>query len=240
MVGGSKSIYRYDNPKNLVVFNSNVCTREDGKIWYGDIDVTLDIDKLKQLAQDLKKSVYVLYEMAGRFENSEKPDFNDFAAIVQPDGTLMSKVSEYVYVVDGIPYVKTEDELESLRSAHKPHLLNESDFEPIELPDLKTFKVTKKSDPMGQFQNYFVDKYGKEEATSIYRRLSVTSTYYKELEDLATRYAKKAHPGLHPVKLEQSVSWYMFEMSPGNFIDPQPWEDVKMGYLRKEENDSQD
>ena len=43
MISFSKSGYAQKNPDNLVVFNSNVCT-DEGKIWYGDLDVTLSYD----------------------------------------------------------------------------------------------------------------------------------------------------------------------------------------------------
>lgn len=73
MIDASKSDYCRRHPTNVVVFNSNVCTK-DGKIWYGDIDVTLDEDKLKTLAEAIGEKVYVLYEMDGRFDNEGSPE----------------------------------------------------------------------------------------------------------------------------------------------------------------------
>jgi len=73
MVSYSKSTYNREYPTHVVVFNANVCTEEDGKIWYGDVDVTLDEFRLKRLAKVLKKKIYVLKEMDGRFENESKP-----------------------------------------------------------------------------------------------------------------------------------------------------------------------
>lgn len=75
MIAGSKSYYHYKNPRNVTVFNSNICT-EEGKIWHGDIDMTLDEDKLKELSLKVKTPIYVLYEMDARFENEEKPLLN--------------------------------------------------------------------------------------------------------------------------------------------------------------------
>lgn len=72
MISFSKSGYAQKNPDNLVVFNSNICT-DEGKIWYGDLDVTLSYDALSDLARETGKTVYVLTEMDGRFENEEKP-----------------------------------------------------------------------------------------------------------------------------------------------------------------------
>lgn len=75
MVDASKSDYSRAHPGHIVVFNSNVCT-EDGKIWYGDIDVTLDKAKLIELAKAIGKDVHVLYEMDGRFENEGTPQLD--------------------------------------------------------------------------------------------------------------------------------------------------------------------
>lgn len=72
MISSSKSGYRSRNPKHLVIFNANVCTESD-KIWFGDLDITLDKNKLSKLAQELGEDIYVLYEMDGRFENENNP-----------------------------------------------------------------------------------------------------------------------------------------------------------------------
>ena len=74
LISGSKSLYRREYPNHIVFFNANVFTKEDGKIWYGDIDLTEDEDKLKLLAKKLGKEVFLLQEMEGRFENENKKD----------------------------------------------------------------------------------------------------------------------------------------------------------------------
>jgi len=72
MISGSKSGYNTRHPNNKVVFNANIFT-EDGKIWFGDLDITLDRAKLEEVAKELKKDLYVLREHAGRFENENLP-----------------------------------------------------------------------------------------------------------------------------------------------------------------------
>lgn len=72
LISASKIDYSQRHPDNIVVFNSNICTNE-GKIWFGDIDVTLDSAKLKELAETLGTKVYVLREMDARFENENTP-----------------------------------------------------------------------------------------------------------------------------------------------------------------------
>jgi hypothetical protein len=82
MISGSKSFYSNAFPKNFVVFNANICTRTKGKIWYGDLDVTKDEEKLKELAANAGEDLYILREMDGRFENEAKPLLDRAVAIV--------------------------------------------------------------------------------------------------------------------------------------------------------------
>ena len=96
MISFSKSGYIRKNPDNLVVFNSNVCT-DEGRIWHGDIDVTLSYDSLSDLARETGKTVYVLMEMDGRFENEETPLLKKAIVQFPPEGghNLTSSLSYY-------------------------------------------------------------------------------------------------------------------------------------------------
>jgi len=65
MISGSKSA-----PEgHVVVFNGNIITEKAGKIWYGDLDVTLDFDQLKEIADEIKQDLYILREHDARFDN---------------------------------------------------------------------------------------------------------------------------------------------------------------------------
>lgn len=86
MISASKSGYRDRRPKNLVIFNSNVCVGLE-KVWWGDIDITLSKDNLIGLSIELNDVVFVLYEMDGRFENEESPLITNYVAKFLPDGT---------------------------------------------------------------------------------------------------------------------------------------------------------
>jgi hypothetical protein len=88
MMSGSKSGYSKTNPANVPVFNGNVVTEKLGKVWYGDLDLTLDGEKLQALAVALGEKVYVLREMAARFENENKPQLDRSVAIF--DGTTIA------------------------------------------------------------------------------------------------------------------------------------------------------
>jgi hypothetical protein len=74
MISGSKSGYRNAHPDNLVCFNANIFVLGEGKVWFGDLDITLDEGELKKVAEGLGKDLYVLREMDGRFGNEELQD----------------------------------------------------------------------------------------------------------------------------------------------------------------------
>jgi len=66
LICGSKTLYNWLHPANLVIFNSNVFAGFI-KIWYGDIDLTLESWKLENLAKELNCEIFVTYESNGRF-----------------------------------------------------------------------------------------------------------------------------------------------------------------------------
>jgi len=74
MISSSKSSYRDRFPDNEVYFNSNIFVLGEGKIWYGDIDVTIEKEQLENVAREIGKDLYILSEMDGRFGNEELKD----------------------------------------------------------------------------------------------------------------------------------------------------------------------
>ena len=84
MLGPSKSAYAYSHKSDLVIFNANICTREFGKIWYGDLNVTQSQSHLHTLADDAGVDIYVLNEMDARFQNEENPLLNRAVIVFQP------------------------------------------------------------------------------------------------------------------------------------------------------------
>jgi hypothetical protein len=233
MVGASKSIYTYDNPSNIVIFNANLATKEDGKFWYGDIDLTLSMDSLIDTAKDIGKDVYVLYEMDARFENEDNPKLDKAVLVVSPKGQLKwSESMDKIVVKSGDKYtLNLLDEKEE--SPAPKQVLNKSDYKEIDLPAISEIKATLKEDPLSSLQHYFIDKFGREEAEEVYRNLYVTKSYMDKLEEKVEKWANKKLKGYHPVKIKQSIAWYMLDMSPSNFQSEQEWENPNKGYIKK-------
>ena len=74
MITSSKSRYRESYPDNEVYFNANIFVLGEGKVWWGDLDVTLEKEKLKHVAKEIGKDLFVLREMDGRFDNENLKD----------------------------------------------------------------------------------------------------------------------------------------------------------------------
>lgn len=74
MIANSKSSYLEKFPENKVYFNANIFVLGEGKIWYGDLDLTRDSEKLGRIATFLGKDLFILKELDGRFENENIKD----------------------------------------------------------------------------------------------------------------------------------------------------------------------
>jgi hypothetical protein len=73
MIAPSKSAYCKEHQGELVIFNANILTKEHGKVWYGDVNVTLDFDNLKNIADQLGNDLYILMEGDARFGYENEP-----------------------------------------------------------------------------------------------------------------------------------------------------------------------
>ena len=57
---GDKKIYRNTNPDHLVVFNASIVIKNVGKIWSGDIDLTLFEENLLRASYAIRQKLYVI------------------------------------------------------------------------------------------------------------------------------------------------------------------------------------
>ena len=81
MISGTKNVPDWQD----CVFNANVCTKTHGKIWFGDLRLTTDGEKLHDLATKVGETIYVLREFDARFENEVRPLFEKAVASYKPD-----------------------------------------------------------------------------------------------------------------------------------------------------------
>ena len=73
MLDGQKWKYSVSFPNHLVIFNANVLTKSHGKVWYGDLDISMSHARLKKIAEQVGEPLYILHESAARFGEENKP-----------------------------------------------------------------------------------------------------------------------------------------------------------------------
>jgi len=75
---------------HVCVFNANLCTKTEGKFWFGDLDLDSDErDDLIALAKAKGEDVYVLREHDARFMNEGSPRLENAVRIYTPYGTVI-------------------------------------------------------------------------------------------------------------------------------------------------------
>lgn len=67
LISPSKSFYLEQHPDHKVYFNACIFNRKYEEIWFGDIDLTKDTDKLQRVA-NVVGDIYVTREMPYRFK----------------------------------------------------------------------------------------------------------------------------------------------------------------------------
>lgn len=227
MVGGSKSIYRADHPNHAVVFNANLVDGSGHKIWYGDVDITVDLPKLDQLALAIG-TLYIISEMDGRFENADAPDISNPILKITglPWGNEYSYNTSRHTLINGkfqsipvAPYVPTPEQLAAEKEASETKNPKKA-FKAIGKLNLKkVMKPLGKKSPLDEFWSQIKEMYPTIKEVS---QVVVDSATEEVLEKALTSYAKKKHKGLHPVKIQQSVSWALFADGPGSFYPASP------------------
>lgn len=233
MLSGSKSIYRHAHPSNVVVFNANVCTKKNKVIWHGDLDLTLSYKKLQSLSAELKTSIYVLYEGDARFSNENSPRFERHVGLFTKNHSSIN--SQYNYIdKTGIPkqYTSKEIAIKFPPPPKEPTIYDKKDYKSVKLPNLTNFTIIKNTSPFLKFQEYFNKKYGKAVGGELSLKLWVTEEYYMQLETLVKKTVKKTYSYIHPVKLEQTISWEMFNHGPNHFENTPEWAKQSLGYIK--------
>lgn len=87
MISFSKSGYPDRHPEHVAIFNAVLAT-EDRKVWWGDLDLTLDEPWLLQFAAAVGERLYVLSEADGSFGHEEQPRLERAWASFDPDETV--------------------------------------------------------------------------------------------------------------------------------------------------------
>jgi hypothetical protein len=77
LLSASKSDYRERHPDHEVLFNACLFTDDGVEIWFGDIDITNDHDRLQQVADLLGERLVLTPEKPYRFQGLPEPEERD-------------------------------------------------------------------------------------------------------------------------------------------------------------------
>lgn len=210
MVSGSKGQYRWDNPTNLVAFNANVCT-STGKIWYGDLDLTVEEPQLLKLAARLGTEIYVLYEMDARFGHEEAPRID--AAIWSSDKGCLK---DYVERKDGRLYVP---DVEPEEPKHVDYA--ESEYEYLGDYDKKllTRSTKNRCSILYFYEGIVKPDWDKDQHLRVY----VSAEAHAKMKAAVEKWFRRWHGEfLSEYRIQSNLGWLMFE-GPNHFQNTVPW-----------------
>jgi hypothetical protein len=252
LISGSKGSYRYSHPAHVVVFNANIVVEGHGKVWHGDVDLSLpeSEEALLELARAVGgKRVHLLYESDARFENESAPR-TDHAVwtghLDETTGAVRVVVNERVYVRDsaGRLVIKGEspDEViarEARRAAEDRASMTEEDLLPLRIPfpyelvaaSAKT-RRRKEAPPMVVFIQAVV---AAAEALKI-ENAHLSAVIHAEDEEILLRASerriRREHPYLGEYRLEKELSWLSFQYGPQSFVKDGTPDCIKKGEVR--------
>jgi hypothetical protein len=216
---GIRNTYIQSNPNNLFIFEAEIYT-DKGKIWTGDIDVTVSINKLKKLSKYLGKKLFVLRE-------KDKGDLNLAIIVINGDNIeLMNAFNLYYKIENGRPIAVGIDSY--LDMTKKEYSLNDIK-KTFRLPIVSRLKVR---DGFTVLEAFYTAVCGVLEEGE-YENLIVSSTYAISLMERVKKYYHKMFPNADEQEIEEMCAWEWHDLGPKNFFKDPEWVDSKMGYVLK-------
>jgi hypothetical protein len=258
----SKGRYRKENPKDLIVFNANVCTEDHGKIWYGDLNLTNDYLDLMDLSQRIGCEVYVLYESDARFDREHSPKLKDYVAMIsavkiklleQPlktkdlKGNVVTAPNQFYLDITGVPRVYTIEQHKKLYPSYykaikavkakllrdELALLKANDY--IEVKIGIRYAVTKDLSPLDQLQKKVISlcKGDKEKAQALYDSLLWTRKERKAFEKASIDWIKRQYPDVDKYEIDKTLAYASLD-APRNFYPADPKWATGRFYIKKD------
>lgn len=220
---GSKGLYRWEHPNDLVVFNARIFSRGI-QVWSGDLNLTQSSELLAQIAKDLNTLLSVRYE-------SGKEDVMTFSS----KGVSLNDDLKDYYGTDLVSLTPTENEFKYERS-EEGHEGNKSDFTTMNI-DIKQFKgdVKKELSPWTQFGLSVHKKASKKTGTDYPYGIYLQADDYEDMIKASFKFWKKALKGAHPYVQSKSFNWDNFQYSASKLSESNTWAKRGKLYLKKQE-----
>jgi hypothetical protein len=242
LVSGSKGQYRWDNPRNVVVFNGNLCTKSQGKIWYGDIDVTMDENKLIRLAEVLGETVYVLYESDARFENEQTPKLEKAVYAVSEKGQSFWAADTLDRDAKGRLVSRPQDKVvdqEAEKEQAVRYLESEACQEKLyertslRLPWGKIKRLARKKSPLVKFWDFAREHFNVSDE-DLFKKLKLTKFDKDQLTQLQSAWIDKYFDFLSDYRKQNELNWSLFLNGPDYFLHDPQWIKPGFAYWKKD------
>lgn len=246
MVCGSKGQYRWDNPDNVVIFNSNLCTKS-GKIWYGDIDITVEEKKLHDLAQTLQETIYVLYETDARFENETNPLLENAVFFVDekghtgfnPEYFLRDSKGRLIHQKED---KKPEDEDKKKEEYLESEICQENLYEKTDfkIPWRKIQSLNREKCPVIKFWEFTNKHFEGVSNEELFKKVKISKHDNDKLGAAQKKWIEKYFDFLSDYKKESELSWSLFLYAPDYFMFDPNWIVSGFAYFKKKSVDAAD
>lgn len=247
MISNSKSEYVHFNPGHVVIFNADIIANNE-RVWYGDIDLTLDEEKLVALAQQLGTSLSVYHESKLASTSSSDPSYivdTEIKPFKAEDLRFCERNDKGNFVLKQETTTPEDEHALIEKGKERAKQFNEDDLrENVKLPSIDKLKVKNKDNPLFQL-GYMLEKivHGKTQDTRTNLTcLYICQEYYDSLEkkclDWAiAQYYSDIEQKYAEYRASKDVSWLFFGMGPipfGRYSTP-TWAKPDHAYFRKGE-----
>lgn len=216
---GVKSTYAKSNPNNLFLFNAEIYI-DTGRIWTGDLDITVSTKQLQKLSQYLGKKLFVI-------RSADKGKLHLSVAVIDSNNVKLMNAFKLSYKIqDGRPVLS--DIAERTDSEKRNYCLDDVK-KTIKLPDVSQLKPKNGFTILESFYTAVSALLENGE----YKNLIVSSTYAIELMKRVVKFYEEIFPTLEGHEIEEMCMWEWHDFGPKNFFKDPEWVDNKTGYVLK-------
>ncbi len=242
LITGSKGRFRFNQPNDLTVFNSNVIVGKE-KVWYGDVNLSDadDITALRKLAILSECTIYVLSEIDGRFSNEDKPMVDNYVLQLNKRGdmTLRLDLEEIYTVTTSGMLIKPEykedvkdtlDDDSLIEENHVVHLEEDEVIAALSLTEAPVFVGVSGEDPYLKFYQYVSLLLGIELSEIDTSNVFITKETAEQLNRLQLNYMKGEIGSSDIYRLEQA---YRMSSLDSPYVTNAEWAKPNTVYIRR-------
>jgi hypothetical protein len=240
------------------------------KVWYGDLDLTLEEDKLIILSRLLEASVFIIRETGGRFENDGNPNLQEVVYQVSSGGASSTETQVFdtryyernnkgQLIYKSLPSPSDEEIEKQKRKIQKSYKKKDFEIVDLKLHSLEDFDGDKEeydawnyfevsrffdnvSKDITPYHNYinFLKDHLQVDVSKDYLQYYITKEDSEALKTMFKYWIKIYDPFASEYRIEQTVAWTSFDVGPSYFQETPTWAHEGKLYRKKPKEESKD